>query len=528
MRNLLLLFGAFYLTLTSVQGQVGHIGRYESSHEWNNNNYLVVPNQKKGVMLVKPMSSDGSKNLTVQFSHLNNELKEDWVGLFEISKRLYLKGFHYVDGVTYLLFQNRTNNQYIKIVTIDVSKKEVGDFETKQIVDLELREFEVIKGNAIIGGYIDDRPAVFSYDLKTGKVRTLSNVYQNNSELLEVRINSDSVTFNVLATELDDKKDRTILVNTYDYAGNVIRGYTLETDNNHQLLSAVSSSINNKSQVIAGLFSVKTGTYPSGIFINHVDRTGKQTMKYMNFGEFDSFLDHNGKKRGAKLKDRALSAKKAKREWRYKTDALFREVIEEDGKLIITGEFFKPWTVTTSNYQRQRDQLNPFYSYNDPFYNTNQGFNRSARDLRNVGVPTDFNFTHAFALAIDEKGEVLWDGSFDIKETIDGSLTTFGEFQWHNGETYYGYYHDKELVLKQLNNLEEKEGNISELTLLSPEDELRHERDNFRGMMKWYDNRYIIHGIQHVRSNEKPSRLRKVFFINGITVGPELTMAKKD
>ncbi len=511
------------LNLGSLCGQVEHVGRYETDHEWNNQNYIVVPNDKNGVLLIKPMTADAGKTISIQYSFLNTELKETWAGLFEISKKLYLKGYHYTEGLTYLLFQNRTNNQYIKIMTIDPFKKKVEEFEPAHIVDLEIHEFEVIKENAIIGGYIENRPAVFAYDLKNDIIRTLPNVYQNNSELLEVKINSDSVTFNVLASELDKKKDRIILVNTYDYAGNAIRGYKLETETDHQLLSGVSSSIMDKSQIVVGLYSVKTGTYPTGIFINRVDRTGKQTMNYMSFGEFDTFLDHNGEKRAAKIKKKALAAKKSKGEWRYKTDALFREVIEENGNLIIAGEFFKPWNVSTSNYQRQRDQFSPFYYDYDPFYDSNRGFRRNPRDIRTVNTPSDFNFTHAFVLSIDQNAEILWDRSFDIKETIDGGvLTNFGEFQWHDDEAYYAYYHDKELVVKHLNNIKEKEGNVSELNLLLEGDEIRHERENFKGMVKWYGNRYLIYGVQHVRPKDKSSDLRKVFFVNGIAVGPDM------
>lgn len=516
------------ICLIPVYGQVDYLNRYELENDWDNIDYVVVSNQQRGVMLVKPLSANVGKNARVEFSHLNTELKEEWAGFFETAKSQYLRGYHYHNNVTYLLFQVRSDNRFIKIVALDALKKEVRTFEPKKIVDLDISEFEAIKGSAIIGGYIEGRPAVFVYNMETDEVRTLPNVFQNNSDLLEVRINSDSVTFNVIASQLDEKKDRTILVNTYDYEGNVVRDYELITDSQHQLTSAVSSSILDRAQVVVGLYSVKTGTYPSGFYINHVDRTGRQTMKYMNFGEFDTFLEHTGKRRFPKMKERALAAKQDNKEWRYKTDALFREMIELDGKLMISGEFFKPWTVSTSSNTNWRN-YNRFSGpnfFNDPAINSISG--RNPGDASNLTGRSDFNFTHAFAFVINLKGEISWDGSFEINENPEGALEDFGAFQWEDDAAYYAYYHDKEFVVKHLNDSEDKEGNRSALELPNEGDELRFEKDRFRGVTRWYGNRFLVHGVQHVRSINKSSGLRKVFFINSVAVGPKTEAGKLD
>lgn len=504
--------------LSTVKAQVNHVARFEHVHEWNNQDYIVVPGEREGVLLVQPMTPGVGKTNSVHFRHLDTNLKEEWNGVFDISKRVSLRGYHYVDNVAYLLFQNRENQRYIRIISIDILNQTVNDFELKEIVDLDIQEFEVIKESMIIGGYIEGRPAVFTYDKASSNVQTLPNVYQNNSDLLEVRINRDSLTFNVLVTQIDEKKDRTVLINTYDYLGNPVREYQLETEAQHQLLSAVSSSINDKAQVITGLYSIQLGTYPSGFYVNHVSRTGTQTMKYYNFGEFESFLDHRGEKRASKLKKKALQAKSNNRPWRYKTKALFREVVEEDGKLVVMGEFYKPWTTATNRYSRTTDDLGPITTTLNPY--TNARYFNDPFDIRGNTFSSDIDYTHAFSLVLDEAGEIVWDGSFKINESIDGPARRLGDFQWHEGEAYYAYYDEKDLVVSHLNNKENIEGSKSELTLMNPEDELRFERDDFKGLSKWYDDRYLVYGIQHVKPNDKSSGMRKVFFINAVSVGP--------
>lgn len=528
MRKPYLLF-LLTLCLSPIYGQVEYLDRLEIENSWENLDYVVVSNEERGVMLLKPLAQNAGRTARVEYSHLNQDLKEEWVGFFETSKSQFLRGYHYHNNVTYLLFQVRSDNRFIKIVALDALNKQVRTFEPKQIVDLNISEFEAIKGSAIIGGYIEGRPAVFVYDLEADEVRTVPNVYQNNSDLLEVRVNSDSVTFNVVASQLDEKKDRTVLVNTYDYEGNVVRGYELQTDTEHQLMSAVSSSILDKAQVVVGLYSVKTGTYPSGFYINHVDRTGRQTMKYMNFGELETFLDHTGKRRSGKLKEKALSAKQNSRDWRFKTDVLFREMIELEGKLIVAGEFFKPWTVATGSTFQNRTSSRRLNNFDDPFI-SNSPFRRGPNLGSTNGLvrPPDFSFTHAFALALDFSGNVLWDGSFDIKENPENTLQDFGAFQWVNDQAYYAFYHDREMVVKHLNDAEDTKGDRSALALPNEDDELRFEKDRFRGVTRWYDDRFLVYGVQHVRSTNKASGLRKVFFINSVKVGPFTDASKLD
>lgn len=498
------------LTLAQVQ----HLGRYELEHNWDNIDYVVISQEENGVLIVQPQLKGNNKQYPVVFHHLDKQLNFLWADSLTVDRQLHLKGYHYVGDKTLLLFQNTQLNRLIKLVSVDLKQRELQEFEPKTIVDLDIQEFEVIQDHAVIGGYIESRPAVFAYDLNTNKVKTLPNVFQNNSELLEVKVNADSVTFNVLSSKQNLQKDRTIVVNTYDYNGNAIRGYELETAKDHQLLSAVSSSIIDKEQLVVGLYSVKTGTFPSGFYVNHVDRTGRQTMRYYNFGEFNSFLDHNGERRAEKLKDKAITAKKRGREWRYKIDGLFTEMEESREALIIMGEFFKPWNMSTQNYMRYRQVTSPLIAPTDPFYNPYDAWTRS--NFRSASQPNEFDFTHAFAFAINHKGELLWDHSMDIDEELKGTLRTFGAFQWSGADAYYAYYLDEELVARHLNG-NEKERMVQKLRLMDDEDQLRYEKEEFQGIVGWFGNRFLVYGVQNVKNPEGDGN-RKVFFVNAVAI----------
>lgn len=497
--------------------QMEHVARFEIEHDWDNVDYVVISNQEDGVLLIQPQYGGSSSNYPIVFNHLDNDLNYQWADTLTVNRRMQLRGFHHIKDKTILLFQNIQQNRLIKIVSVNLKKKELLEFDPMNIVDLQIQEFEAIQDHVIIGGYIEERPAVFAYDLTNNKVRTLSNVFQNNSELIEVKVNSDSLTFNVLSSVETAQKDRTIAVKTYDYAGNPIRSYQIETEDDHQLLNGVSSSIYDKEQTVVGLYCVKAGTFPSGLYVNHIDRTGVQTTKYIGFGEFDSFLDHNGERRAEKLKEKAMEAKLSSKVWRYKIDAVLPEMIEQDGKLYITGEFYKPTQMSTQNYMRVRQGIGDFGRQPDIYRDRNDAWMTSGPI--NQFQRYEINYTHAFAMELDLKGELLWDSSMDIDENQTRPANSFGAFLKSGEHMLYAFYFEKELVSRLL-GAKPSERFVDEIKLKSESDKLRFENEDFQGILAWYGNKFLVYGVQNIKGEDR-AETRKVFFINAVALSED-------
>lgn len=502
------------------QAQVEHGPRYEQTHDWLNNSYLVISNEKEGVMLVQADFDASSKEYPMSLKYLNSDLELVWQDTILVRQRFFLKGYFYSEKKTYLMLQNN-NRDKIRVLRVDALNDKIDEFESKEIAELTITEFEVLKNTAIIGGYFEDRPVVFAYDLEQDKVRTLQNVYQNQSELVEVKINKDSVTFNVLATVRDDNKQRTIMVNTYDFGGNAIRDYKLVTKPEYELINGVSSSINDIEQVIVGIYGYKTDYTVSGIYVNHVSRTGEQTMNYYNFGELPKFLDYMGEKRAKKQRNRTASLKSAGKENRFKAEVLPRELIEIDDKLVFTGEFFKLYT--------QNVNANQFSRYNR--FN-----NRRVNDLYDAygqfsslgSQPRENDFTHAYMLVMDKNGAIQWDDQMEIDVEISGNMQELGRFQWMGDKGAYMYYRDMELMVKLLDGSDENEMLTTELPLLDEGDEVRQERDASLGSIRWYDNHFLIYGIHHIKPADRSQSTRKVFFMNKVSISDAPTASKLD
>ncbi|MCE7993826.1 MAG: hypothetical protein HEP71_17700 [Roseivirga sp.] len=504
----LVLLGIILSCLAQAQVEFGE--RYEQKHNWLKDNYLVISNDEQGVLLVQADYDGSSKKYPLFLSHLDTELKRVWSDTLDIPTRFFVKGYFYAEKRSYLLLQN-THQHSVKVLRVDTQKKELKEFDSKELAELNITEFEVVKNTAIIGGYFEERPVVFAYDLIQNKVRTLQNVYQNDSDLLEVKINKDSISFNVLASIKDENKDRAIVVNTYDYEGNPLRDYTIHTRPDYELINGVSSSINDISQVVVGMYGYKSNYAVSGLYVNYVDRTGTQTMNFYNFGELPRFLDYLGEKRANKQKAKALNMKKEGKELRYKASAMMRELIEKDGKLVFTGEFFK--TYTQDNNVGRLNQYGRLNSYN----NFNNLYNSYDQWQSNTTQVQESDVTHAYTLVLNQQGEIQWDNYMEIDENITGGMNEFGSFQWLGERAAYIYYHDKELFMKILDEAGESEMLTTSLELMDETDELRLEKDESLGTVRWYDNHYLVYGIQHVRSSDKSEPLRKVFFINKVS-----------
>lgn len=500
--------------------QVDHIGRFEADYNWGTDDFLVIPNDDRGLLIVNAERIPSGKTYPIHFNLLNNKFESVWKGSMDISKKLGIKGFGYGNGYNFLLLQEASQNSDLKIVKIDPNEGFIKEFSPKRLTEIEITEFEIIQNSVVIGGYIENRPAVFVYDTENESLKTLNNVYQNKSELLEIKVNEDSVTFNVVVSVLNERKDKTIQVNTYDFEGSPVRDYRLGSEVDYQLLTAMSSSIFNVEQVIVGLYSIKVGTSPSGIYVNHVDRTGQQSMRYMPFGEFNSFFNHEGERRSEKLKQKSLEASRSDKNFRYKTEGVFRKMIEEDNQLVMLVEFFKPLSSSEFDFHARRNRLNPFYYANGANNFPNSNWVSSTSNM-NALETREYDFTHAFAFAIDKSGNLKWDYHYEIDDQVNGLLTSYGEFIYHEQNVFFSFYDDKELIVDHMNNVdEEKEQDVSELTLLNEVDELKFENESQKGILRWHDNKYLIFGIHHIRSTERGAPLRKVFFVNGVSVGP--------
>jgi len=510
----------FFVLGETLVAQIVHVGRYEIKYDWRFENHLVVSNDERGLTLIQTNQETIGKNYKVKFTHLDKNLEEKWVDSTQISSKMKLMGYHYLKDRLFVLFQDFPVKKRIEVLSLDYRTHSITHHKTTQTAELSLSEFEIIGNTALLGGYFDMRPVVYAFDLENDRVNALRGIYKNKSKLLEVKVNKDSITFNVLVGELNEEKDKTVYVNTYDYEGNQIRDYRLETKRNYSLLDGVSSSINDITQVVVGNYGYKSNTLPSGIYINYVNRIGEQNIQYINYSELSSFFSYMKGSRKAKVIEKALEIKLKGKEQRYKLFSLVRELEEVDNKLVFKAEYFKPGG-------RNRVSSHNVNGSNQGNYARNMEVDAFG-NLVQVQI-NDFDFTHAFGLVLDLQGQVLWNDSFEMDFTLENNLDEHGRFIWVKEKEHlvFAHYDEKEVFAKILNGNDSSEITKSAL-MVAGEYDKRDELQSTIELTRWYGDLFLVHGIQNVRIKDKSEPAERRFFINAIRLLSEAKQKKND
>jgi hypothetical protein len=505
--KLLFLIASLFFVQTTI-AQIEQHGRHETEFDWRNNVPFIISNEEQGVLLVESNLRGGGKDYNIVLSQFDTAFNLTWQDTVSVGREFELLGYHYSNQKTFLMLQNSPSQTKVKILEVGSVEKKIISYESKELLEIQVEEFEMVQNTAVIGGYFQGRPIVLAFDLSNDKLKALSNVYKNDSELIEVKVNNDGVTFNVLVSQENISNDKTIVVNTYDYQGNPVRDYELLTKPEFDLVTGVSSSINDITQVVVGLYGYKSEVNPAGVFVNHVNRVGEQEMRYYSFGELNHFFSYLGEKKAEKYKKRALKAKRAGKEMRYRLHPVLAEMIEDEDHYVFFGEFVKGYNSNDVNFPNS--EINRYNNFRDLYFDP-QGMNRSAN--------VEFNFSHAYALILNKEGKILWDDWVELDKKMEGVPQNLSEFQWKDDRGSFLYYSDEELRGKRFDPEGMNELLIDGLALKSKEDELSYENEGTLRTIKWYGKYFLVYGIQTVRNRQRQEEQRKTFFINKVSIG---------
>lgn len=496
-----MLFQAFVMS-----AQVQHLGRFEIPFGWEVEDFHIVPNGTQGVVVLTEERLPANNQAMIKVFQLDELIRPAWSDSLLLNEPFVIEGYDVFAERTLVLLTDEGGIGKFKFVAIDTKARSMASYDAPLIKNMQITDFVAIQQALIIAGTVANRPAAFLYDLKAKQLLTLEQINAPKGEILEVKVNMDKKSFNVLFSTLDRKNDLTVHVNTYGHQGTFIRDYQLDTEPFYQLTNAVSSSINNIEQVVVGLYHYKKGTDPSGYYVNHIDKTGQQRMKYLPFGAFVSFFAHEGKEKAKRLKERSIAGNNSEKPFRYNVEAIVNPILEQDGKLIINTQFFKPRNYVMADGVISKGGKVPRNTWR-------------ASSIHALSNNTGVEFTHSFTFSVDLKGELIWDLNTAINTAQKGGLSAFGQFSDDVNNLLFAHYYAEELYIHELRT--SKTFFDIALPLLDENDELKFESPTFGGLLPWKNNRFVIYGIQHVGDQQNPKNKREVYFVNGIRFIPQ-------
>ena len=460
--------------------------------------FTVVPAQDLGLLIFRESDERGKRRMrNWEFSFVDTTLTPVWRRLFEIDFDYKMLGYTYQQGEAFLLFRDGyvPKDDFV-IITMNVVSGDTAHHMVKSLVPMNtLTHFEVVGHMALVAGVINERPTIVHYDFTTGKSKVIPGIYKGESELLELKVDDRTKTFNVLIAEKTFDKLLTVTLMSFDADGVLLQNTKLEPEKERSLVFAGSTPFKNEEIMVTGTYAHKQSNYSRGIFIAKVDELGNHDITYYNYADLENFFNYLSARREARVKRKIerqrIKGKKAKFHYRM----LVREVIEKDGSYVMIGEAFYP--------MYRNFHYSAFY---DPFHH--------ARNSNFIG----YKFTHAIVIGFDAEGEVLWDNSFEINDVESYDLDEVVKIGIDGDKITLVYLYDGVIRSKVIQDGEVLEGKSSDDIKLNSENaKVSNNYDEYGGIDNWYENYFYAYGIQRIRGEGVGYALgKKVFFINKV------------
>ena len=496
------IFFIVFLYATHAFSQVEQPDRFEVEIKGYDNYFDIINGEENGLLLVREIDERNRQGDPMfEFLSLDSSLHLAWKKEMYISRFFEYRGFDYFDAAYYLLFKNiKGSSKDLKIIKLDIAKGDTTHYKVTNLIPIELSEFEMTQDAALIGGYFNYNPFVIHYDLRNEKSKVLPGIYQNRSELIQLKVDDVSGTFVVVTTQKTYDKRNTLSVKTYDFNGDLVGNTLLEPDIDKGLVNGQAADFGLDISLMGGTYSNKRSTYSRGLFLASVRNDGEQEIKYYNFGDLDNFFNYMKARRrnriSKKIERKKVNGKKAKFNYRF----LIHEIIEEGDQYIMLGEAYYP-KYSSSGYSN-------FNSYAGLGLPNNYG-------MYFIG----YRYTHAVVIGFDKKGNILWDNSFEIDDVLSFNLDQYVHADTRDGSIVLLYLYDNQIRSKIIQGSEVIEGKSFDQIKLAFDDDIVKEDDSeIEKLELWYGNNYFAYGEQHIK-NMKDAGVklnRRVFYVNKV------------
>lgn len=502
MRNIIFLFLLFPFF---VNAQLTQPQRYETELSNYDEGYEVMTGGENGVIVYRSKNEYDKKGGQLwEFIMLDTALQVTWEKQLFIEKDLLYKGYDYSLGSFYFLFQQyATSSKDLKLMQMRASTGDTLRYTIKNLVPLELKEFEITDGAALLGGYYNNEPLVIHFGFSDQKTKVLPGIFGTKTELVQLKVDDSSITVLVSSKTFD--KRNTLTIKKYSIEGDYESTFTLNPDLDKGLIFGRIANIKDENDLIAGTYGGKRSEYSRGLFLGLVDEEGKQSIEYFNYADFENFFNYMRAKRKERVSNRIDRKKIKGKKVKFNYRLLVHKIIRQEDTYILLGEAFYPKYSSSSYYSNS----NPYIPYG--------GYGNNDYTPMNFA---GYRYTHAVVAGFDTKGNMLWDNSFEIEDVLSLSLEQFVNASLTEEGIVLLYLYDNQIRSKIIEGADVVEGKqFDDLKLTFGDDKVSNSSSNkIGGLEKWYGNTYVAFGIQKIK-NLKDSGVdlnRRVFYVNKV------------
>jgi hypothetical protein len=488
-----------------------------------NEQYHTISLGKRGVLLV----SQVTKN-TFSLQKFNADLGRDWTLNGDIEDNLEFVKSSYDGESVYLLF-NRNRSDFYQVVKVSVKAGFMETFYLSSVDKFQITDFQTLGYSVFMAGNVRDEPMLLYTNLATKQSKVLPGVTQSNTVIQAVEIDTTHRLVNVTYAARKSREIK-LVARTYDEQGQSLGQVLVEPDPEYSLLNGRLFMLNDSTKLMIGTYGFRNmqsngNSASQGLFLTKIVYDEVEFTQYHSFTDFKNFFNFMSDRDQERMQRKIERKKEGGSDVKLNYRLLVHDIIEQNGKYLISGEVFYPEYRSNANGMWGNSWWgSPFMSpygfgglgmfpswglWNpyawDPWYggrraNGNQVFN-------------GFVYTHAIVAGFSEKGDLLWDNSLpfdnyrsmELKEKVKVKVNddqTVAMFYSNNGSIKAKVF-DKDKVVADLQPIQVRTDDAGDKVRKTATDEVLY----------WFDNYYLATGYQRISSTEGR---RNVFYMNRI------------
>ncbi|HEY5824184.1 MAG TPA: hypothetical protein VIT44_07465, partial [Cyclobacteriaceae bacterium] len=246
-------FALVIFLFNTAYGQIEQPHRYEVEQKSSDLNFNIISLKGEGLALIRETEKFDDGKKIWEIVHLDSALNSSWSDKLKLNGQLNMIGYEYLRGQLFLLFRSSEAGLHnITLLHFSLLTHEYVEYEIKHQFDLRLTHFSVAGATAVFGGYAIKEPTVILYSLKDKQVKVVPGFLLRDTELLDLRVNHNQNTFNVLMAERGSKEEKKIFVRTYDETGALLVEDEMIMEKNKVPLSGMTSELVKDEMIVVG------------------------------------------------------------------------------------------------------------------------------------------------------------------------------------------------------------------------------------------------------------------------------------
>ena len=514
----------------SSYGQVEQ-SRYELERRNSDQDFAVFSAGDNGLILFNELKPERVTNLKrFEFVMLDPLLQEVVRDTIQLEPYFGLRFMASEGTRVFMVFEHIESDipQY-RIIRADYSTGRILPFYLTNELPFESVTAEAVGGQLIIGGQVKGGvPALLSFEEGRTNFRLLPGSAAITAEILDVRSNLNSETFNLVAID-NDPVNPVLHVLTYG-DGQVLFRKAIQLE--HEMINARSLGFIDGDIIITGSYGSRELGYTMGmVFIRLTSGEGKDIIRYHDAASFSHFFDYAESSRKQRLNDRAEKRSEQGEDLKLNKHLFIQDLSMIGDQFVVRFDVFQDlpgsvrFTDSRNAYETVRNStLNPYQMFGSSVFRSaiypekylfyRRAFLGFENDVPGDNTGSRLEYLQQWSAGMDATGDVLWDNAMVVLEQdrlrenrlINASVTTAGIQYFYRVEGKV-VYSEPQFVS------EESKEYILDLTLLSPDHRFIDEYASEGGVI--YNGKTGIYpwGIQRIAGDDGR---RSVIYINRI------------